>query len=603
MSGLCCSSLAANTQTSAKIQPLPARFQERLESLDSDEAVAALLDQYEYLNTHKINLRSITSAELENIPELTSDERRNVRKILSENSRVDWNLFDENLNEDALEIMRYCTRLKHKTTYSGSGRWRLKSFVAKDFQMYGKFTLGNENHFLGSVVIERDPGETSLADHMSGGVEIDNWMGMSQLIAGQFRLRFGEGLSFGRAMGIAKSSNVIGNIRQSGSGLRVNNSSLESVGFTGMAARTNFKHHELQGFIARSPRDGQFEGSAVQLSTAGLHTTSGMRNRQNNIVENLYGGAYQYHWEQSRMGIQGASISYQNWDRTKSTPGNSFGSVWIQTPWIVHETGLDDSGHRAHFSAFELTISNVAVVLAHRWYHPKYDAPFSRGFGEWSTTSNETGFYFGLRWIVGSLRFESYIDQFRELEATDYPPRDGTEWMFQSQWRPRHRMKILGRIKLEQKEVHESAVKNGIAQRANSIRRKLQYRLSWGYRWKSGIAAKVKMDGARVSLPHQTQNGFQTGCRMRFLVLQRIQMTLDLVPYYVEGSESSTYYFFMPAIGTMQLSRQIGQGVLMALQLRQQISENSQWTLFYLQDRSISNKISAQMTLQIDVAF
>jgi len=601
--GLFCNNFEVNAQTISGAQTLPGRFEDRLESLDSDEEVAALLDQYDYLHTHKINLRSSSTVELERIPELTSTERQTIQDLVEESSQLDWNVFQKNLDDDVLEIMHYCTRLSHKANYSGSGRWRLKSSTLKDFQMYGKFVVGNERHFFGSVVVERDPGEASLADHFAGGIEIEDWMGMSQFIVGQFRVRFGEGLSFGRTMGIAKSSNAIGNIHRSGSGLRVNTSSLENTGFTGIAGRKHYKHHELVGYVARSPRDGQFEGSAVQLSAAGLHTTAGMRNRQNNLVENLYGGSYQYHWGQSQIGAQAASLMYHNWSKTKSTPTQSFGSVWIQTPGIVHETGMDHFGHWAHFSSLELNFSDIAFVLAYRRYDPGYSAPFSRGFGEWTTTSNETGLYFGIRWIVGALRIESYVDQFHELEATDYPPRDGTEWLLQTQWRPKQRMKFLGRIKLEQKEVKERIVINGIAQRLNTERRKLQYRLSWKYRWESGFAAKVKIDGTRVYLHQHIQNGIQTGYKIKFLATPQMELALDLVPYYVEASDASTYYFFMPAIGTMQLSRQTGQGVLMAVQLRQQISRDGRWTLFYLQDRSVSNKISAQMTLQIDVAF
>ncbi len=592
------------SQTDTLSQSLPTRFQDHLESLESEEEVAHLLDRYEYLTSHPFTLQDITVQALNQIPALTSREKNQIYKVVSSQEKsLSWNYLEQNLNDEVIEILRFCTEISPGTNYSGRGRWRLKSSSARDFQMYGKMTLGFENHFFGSIVVERDPGERSLVDHLAGGIEINNRMGISQCVIGQFQLQFGEGLSFGRAMGIAKSGDVVGNIRQSGTSLRVNNSSLETVGFTGLAAHEILKQHEFIAFFTRSPRDGQFEGNDVQLSSTGLHTTEGARSRQNRLVENLAGGAYQFNWKQSQIGMQGSSLSYHNWSGSRSTPPEKFGSVWIRTPYLLHETGIDNAGHRAHYTALDLQKSGVVLVLSHRWYSPYYNAPFARGFGEWSNTANETGLYAGMRWLIGSWRFESYIDQFRELIATDYPPREGTEWMIQSRWRPVRRMKIIGRIRVEQKEVHQNTEITGIALRNNTLQRKTQYRLSWKYRWASGFTVRIRFDNIRVYLLNKTSKGFQSGYRMEYIFLRRFRVSVDLVPYSVESSEASTYYLFMPAYGTMQLSRQTGQGMLCALQLRQRFTSTGSWTLFYLQDRTVSNKITSRLALQIDVAF
>lgn len=582
----------------------PSRFLERLESTESEEDLADLVETYQSLQSHPFYFETLNSDQVWDIPELSPEERQQIIVLLPAIDREHpWEQLNSALPEGAVEVLRFAIKSERSRKLTGSGRWRLKFEPGSDIQSYGRMVFNSGNRLNGALVVERDPGEVQLADHLTGGIELNNVHHFTQIVVGSYQMSYGTGLSFGRAMGISKSGNVTGNVNRSMTKLRVNSSSLETAGFTGIAARYQQNDHLIQGFVARTPRDGEFDGTDVQLSAGGLHTTEGMIARQNQIAEDLAGLAYLHRTASGEVGVQTAWLQYRSWDGARITLGENFGSIWFINSWFIHETGIDPAGNRTHFTAIRHHWETMTAVIAHRWYSADYSVRFARGFGEWSGTQNESGIYAGIRWDLGKIRVETYLDRFHEIVAEEYPPREGTEWLLLSSWRPRSRMRLTGKVVVEQKEVNQSLLIHGIVFKRNTLRRKLQYRLSWRYRWDSDFECRVRLDGVRVHLDNREYNGIQSGYEIGYTWRDRLEISAHAVPYFVETSLASTYYYLMPALGTMQLARQTGQGILYVCSVTHRISKSRRWSFFYLHDRPLSDIISTKIALQIDVAF
>ncbi|HKJ67347.1 MAG TPA: hypothetical protein VKA68_05285, partial [bacterium] len=66
---------------------------------------------------------------------------------------------------------------------------------------------------------------------------------------------------------------------------------------------------------------------------------------------------------------------------------------------------------------------------------------------------------------------------------------------------------------------------------------------------------------------------------------------------------ASTYYFVMPAVGTMQILRQTGEGILLGFQASADFSPDARVSIFYLQRRLKHLKLSHILCGQLEMAY
>ncbi len=572
--------------------------------MDAENQAEVLLDEYLYFHEHPIPYDELNANTLRLIPELTEPEVRQISALLKQYpDATAWGEMQQHLPDAVQEILEYAVRVQPISDISGNMRWRAKTQNPGEYQWYSKFRVQKGSRFTGTVVVERDPGEVSLMDHVAGGIEYFSPERTWHLVIGQFQLGYGEGLSFGRPLGFSKSSDAIRNADKSYTALRSNSSSLEFTGFTGIAGKHTRGKHVFQGFLASTPRDGRWDGQEIHLSVSGMHTTEYTRSIRNGLVESLRGMGYWYQDQETRIGIQMADHSYHRWGYRERLEREIFGSLWIVTPWFTHEAATDDHFNRAHYTTFRKQLLRYTMIFGHRFYHPRYQVPFANGFSEYAGTSNESGLYFGFRWDVGAFRWQWYVDQFRELRSSHRPIRSGTEWLARGDWRPAPRMVLTGQIKTEKKEVADTRVHKGVRFENTVLRRKTQYRLRWTYRWRSQVDLDIRFDLATVDLKNNLDSGIQWAYKMTFPTGTRGALQMFLVTYDITHSQASTYYVIMPVIGSMQILRQTAPGILLGARWSVEVTDRAHLAIFYLQRRLNHPKLTHTLYGQFEITF
>lgn len=584
---------------------LPERFTDRLDDAKSESEASLLLDEYIQIGEHPIPYSQLGLQTLSSLPELEEPE---IQKILAFVKRhpdlASWDPLEKAFPTEVMEILRYAVVLSGENPVSGQIRWRMKSSRPGEVQWYTRLQEQVAGWVVGSLVVERDPGEHSLVDHVAGGVEFTDSEDRVQVVLGQFRLGYAQGVSFGRAMSLSKSGSVIRNADRNDTRLLVNSSSLESAGFTGIAGQLKLSHHHFRGFITASPRDGEWNGSSIRLSSSGLHLTEYARQRQNSLLERLIGMGYWYSTPQYTFGVQGAHLFYQRWHISEIYAPETFGSCWISTPWFAHETAVDQNGFPASYTSVHRQVGPATLVIGYRHYHPDYSAPFARGFQEYAGTANEAGTYLGIRWDFKRVRWQWYFDQFQELQSLEKPKRSGTEWMTQADWRPAPRMLVTVKIRHEDKEVYDTQPYEGIRTNRTALFHGIHYRYRWKYRWPSDVRFETRADLAKVLINQDRHTGTQWAFQIEYpLRVIGGKIRIMLVPYRVGGSPASTYFFVMPAVGTMQILRQTGEGVLLGFQTSAAFSPNARVSIFYLQRRLKHLKLSHILCGQFELAY
>jgi len=583
---------------------LPTRYQEYLENPSEESEAEAILEEFQYWNEHPLHYIELDKVSLDRIPLLSDAEIRQIWEVISQHPELSsWNTAANLLDDEVMEILKYCTRLDPSNAFNGNVRWRVVTDEQEDYQWYTRLQMQLGNSVTGGVVMERDQGELSLTDHVSGGITWRNNRENLSVLVGDFKVGYGQGLSFGRALGFSKSGDVIRNADKSYTTLRNSTSSLESSGFRGVAGKLSLGSHTVQAFWSSAPRDGQWDGEQVRLSTSGKHVTDYTRNSRNAIVESSQGVGYWYTSENIEIGVQGARQWYHRWDNRERLLPVNFGSLWFSTPWCFHETAIDADFNRAHVLAFQGEYKQVQGVIGYRFYSPSYSVPFAGGFSEFSGTDNEMGLYIGLRWDFDRFRWQCYFDEFQEIRNQEFPRRSGTEWLVRSDWRPAPRMSITGQVKHEIKEIKETFINKDVEYTGTVLRQKGQYRLRWSYRWESDLALDVRTDYTKVHQNERRYTGIQWAYTMRFPTDRWGDIQLSLISHDVDHSQASTYYVIMPVHGSMRIMQQATTGIVVLSRWITQVGENTQVSIFYLQRRMKHPKLSHTLFGQIEIAF
>jgi hypothetical protein len=129
----------------------------------------------------------------------------------------------------------------------------------------------------------------------------------------------------------------------------------------------------------------------------------------------------------------------------------------------IHVFGEIASDHALNIAQIHGMLASVDprvdVSAAYRSIDKRYQSLFSRVFGESSTTSNESGIYFGMsiRPLAG-LRVDAYADLFRFpwLRFRVDAPSQGSEYLFQLTYTPTKKVEFLSRYRVETKEQNQS---------------------------------------------------------------------------------------------------------------------------------------------------
>lgn len=553
-----------------------------------------------------IHFQRLSRRKLNNIPGLSSAEADSVWDIIQKRDDLkNWKSLHGLLNHEVLELLESTIIFNRDEYQTGNIRWRVKQKSGvKDYQLYSNTSIISRNGYSGVITTERDPGEMSLLDHWAGGIQINDRGGFSTIIIGQFLLGYGQGLAYGSPMGIAKSTTAVSNADRSYSRIRLNSSSLESIGLLGATARYNIgTQSSVQAHYAKTPRDGAFEEGELTISASGLHLTESAINKSNALIENVRGLAYEFTGGKITAGIQFSNLYYQQDGNNEQIQEGNFGSFWMGGSWFGHETAVDQFGRSAHYSFVRFLTEEIHWTIGHRWYAPGYISYFGNGFGEFSGTENETGFYLGAKWSQNGTQIQGYLDQFREILSSEDPARSGSEFLFYAKQRLQERMYLSGYFKNETKEVFDKSELNGLVRNFTSLRNKNQFRLQWDYRTAEKIDMKWLMDMIHVEIAGKNYTGVQWSVKAGIPIRKKMRSLLFISPYFVEQSDASTYYFIMPVTGTMQLLRQTGRGLIFGTQLRYQFSPQSRGTLFYMIKNELPAEYSHLLALQMDVAF
>lgn len=335
------------------------------------------------------------------------------------------------------------------------------------------------------LLMEKDAGEylsnsKTPSDHLSANIALNDVGSIKRLVLGDYSLQFGQGLTLWSGFSFGKGADGT-SIAARDLGLRPYSSANEASFFRGIAGTFDVgKHLLLTPFLSARKRDASLKmqtDSSYSLQTiniSGLHRTQTELNNEKSISESVWGAVLQYSWSQINLGLVGYTTRYDHSFITGSSLYNRYSftgtslfntgfhySITYKNLYGYGEIAKSTGAGMAMVNGLLISISpKLSAALLHRDYQKDYHNFFSSGIGENTEIANEKGFYAGLSFSPSTrLNYSFYLDTFKFpwLKYRVDEPSGGHEALFQLAYSPKKTLKLVFRLKEEQKSQNPDA--------------------------------------------------------------------------------------------------------------------------------------------------
>ena len=320
------------------------------------------------------------------------------------------------------------------------------------------------DHLSVNLTQEKDPGEALASpagfDYTSWHVAIEDAGIIKNVIVGDFRISYGQGLTLWNGGAFGKSSSVIGSAIKSDTGIRPYTSYQETNGFRGVAATVG-KKLQLSGFYSKRRRSASEaeEGRLRFPTSSGLHRTANEMSRRLNLNQETYGGRLRYQFINGIIGVSGyqnifnraierGTQPYQLFDfegRNLSATGTDI-RINAGYTTLFGEVARSSNGSFGGILGSEISMTGATdLAFAYRNYARDFQSVFGSGFGEQSGSQNESGFFSGIRQQIGNrLQLNAYIDFFRTHgpRFRNSRPTAGFDWLVRVDVEPLDKLSI-----------------------------------------------------------------------------------------------------------------------------------------------------------------
>lgn len=379
-------------------------------------------------------------------------------------------------------------------------------FYGPPFGTMIKYKTTYGRHFQAGITLENDAGEGYFTadqktgfDFLSAHVSITSKRFLQQMVIGDYRLQWGQGLVAWGGFSSGKSGVVLGN-EKSGKGFAPYSSTDENNYLRGIAVSFRpIKHLSADLIFSRKKTDGTLTPSdtvaeedlfSVSLYETGYHRNHTECRKKHTLKETTAGISVHWNTAYFKIGMNALYYDfspalipgdrlYQQYNDT----GNKrrLMSVDYKTSlWGIYlfgETAYSDDRALATVNGLRMSSSFLSGCVLYRRYDKGYVSHYASGFGEYSNTSNEEGWYCGVNITpMNRLKINAYYDWFRFFSPRYRASTPDSGWKIWTEAEyHHHKCDHTFRYK---HEIHPEDLQGG----APSKREKSEYRYQFAYR-------------------------------------------------------------------------------------------------------------------------
>ncbi len=350
------------------------------------------------------------------------------------------------------------------------------------------------------LVAEKDPGEAFFSrsnragfDYMSAFANVSVGQQKNRIFAGDYHVRFGQGLVAWQGFSMGKSAETT-QVFRSQQGIRSYSSTDENQFFRGIAAQLNYRNFSLYPFLSHHKIDASIDTVNDKtyfgaFQTSGYHRTRSEIAGENALGQLVAGTHAAYSFGQWSFGATAIYTRFDAFMDRSDEPYNQFlpegtsnlvaGFDWkgsVRKVFVFGEAAVSKHSGNALLTGIMMKPApNAELSLVYRNINKTYFSFYANAFTESSRVNDEHGLYLGLKVFPAShWTVQAYTDLFRSqwLKYTTAAPSSGTEFLVQVSYAPSRKTGYYLRLFQEDKEQRliDGALKYNVQQLINRVR-------------------------------------------------------------------------------------------------------------------------------------
>ncbi|MDR1895859.1 MAG: helix-hairpin-helix domain-containing protein, partial [Prevotellaceae bacterium] len=512
------SAQAQNKDLSTLIADIIESVADKNEEETDDSKIGQLIDYYTYLSENPMDINTATAEELSQLIVLTDFQIFSLNSYIKEFgtlmsvnelilvpgydeeivSRISPFISTGNQNEstpaskpsfepslkDMLTkgrntlLMRTSRGIETRKGYIEDDAGQ-RAYQGSPYSLFTRYNYRYRNNLRFGITADKDQGEAFFKGSNKQGFDfysfhfmLSNRNHLKNLIIGDFRAYFGQGLALWNNFSFNKSSDVLSISKRTG-GFSAYSSAEEVTYMRGIASTLKYGSWGFSPFVSHKKIDATMinDSSYTSLSANGLHRTENEIARKNALPETVAGINISHDKTLWHIGVTALYGRYAAEDNRTVRPYQRFelhepsnANLSADYRWLIKnislfgEVAISSNGGKAALTGITIDVNRrIQLSSLYRNYQTRYQAVYSNAFGENSKNANERGLYLGINilphksWKVSAF-LDSYI--FPWLRYGTDSPSSGWDYMVQANYTPNKKIDV--RLKLQ----HDKAVKN-----------------------------------------------------------------------------------------------------------------------------------------------
>ena len=332
------------------------------------------------------------------------------------------------------------------------------------------------------LVAEKDPGESFFRlsnkrgfDYYSSFVNYRFGKANNRLFAGDYSVRFGQGLVAWQGFSMGKSSETT-QVFRAAPGIRSYSSTDENQFFRGLAGQFRYRRFVFSPFISLNRVDAHVDTDTLAgkayfgaFQTSGYHRTGSEIAGENDVRQFTAGGHVSYIYDRWVFGVITVFNRFNTEMIHDDLPYNQFlpdgkenvvaGIDWkgsVNKIYFFGEAAASAYSGKALLAGLMLKPApNAELSMVYRTINKTYFSYFSNAFTESSRINDEHSMYLGLKFFPAAhWNVFAYVDFFRNkwIKYTTAAPSIGTELFSQVSYSPSRKSNFYLRFFQEEKD-------------------------------------------------------------------------------------------------------------------------------------------------------
>ncbi len=541
-------------------------------------------------------------------------------------------------NRDSLDVENLVKNLRYNLVIRSDVGFPLKrGYVENDgyrgLPLYNSVRLRAENYKRLSfgLVMERDAGERGM-DYYSAFVRLQNRGVLSNLIIGNYKIKYGAGLLINNGFSMGK--NYIGSNLLTRAGGFTPHSSIDEYNFLqGIAAEFKFKRFRVYPFWSYRRVDAEIRNDTIQsIIKNGIHRMDSQKSRIDDAYIISYGARSSYRASIYEIGLSAIVHNFSRPYFPNMTTANVHHfrgdiNAGMSLDYQIRSGGFYFSGETAISQNMKLATvnaltyypsDNVNVNMLYRYYDKGYFSWMSRSYSEGSIVNDEQGlsFYIDSKWLT---YFNSQLGidvfTFEWLKTGVRKPSWGYELSYKQLYQHYQQMQIELSYRLKIREKNNTLYLDDDIAIASYQRH--TYSLSYATEIAEQWYLRGQVEGCLYKFyDHPTANGFLLSQRLAYRPLM-LPLSIDfgVAIFQTDNSLAKVYLSEKNLLYAFGYPSFYGRGMRSNIVAQYEINDNSRvsakWGQTYYFDRekigtgleSIDGNIKNDISIQLNFKF